>query len=157
MFDKVLRPKWWVLYGIVLAAMGLFVLEIKQPFSPREHRIAELVLVSAVFGLIWVWLGVNDAELRAEEWRTVRERAPRRTIYTALGQFATATSAGERPRPTSARVPEVESVEEGPESTTWVNRAALTPAGVSSLPQPQPVLGARGETPSVTSFAIRSS
>lgn len=157
MFGKISYPKWWVLYLLVVVAVGLFVLEIRIPFSQTEHRITEIGLVLVVFGLIGLWLRVNDVGLRANEWRATQRRAARRVTYTALGQFVTATKADVRSIPAPARVTEVGSVEEDSASPAQADRVALAPFDALSLPLPQPGRYAQGETMGVTSLAMRRS
>lgn len=56
-------PKWWWLYLGMSVFLILFAAEIKLPLSETGHRVVEVVIILAAFGLTHWWLNANASEL----------------------------------------------------------------------------------------------
>jgi hypothetical protein len=65
-------PKWWLLYLGLVVIMILFVGEIKLPVPEIEHRVVEVVIVLAAFGVTHLWLNANTSELLYRPRRKAR-------------------------------------------------------------------------------------
>ncbi len=73
-------PKWWLLYLGLAIFMILFIGEIKLPVPEIEHRVVEVVIVLAAFGVTHQWLNANASELlyrSRRKTRVLREKQAR--------------------------------------------------------------------------------
>jgi energy-coupling factor transporter transmembrane protein EcfT len=68
------RPNWWVLYAIVAFFIFLLFREVKLPLSETAHRSIEIAITLLFYGLVWMWLGVNDLSLMQEDMQRERQR-----------------------------------------------------------------------------------
>ena len=57
------NPKWWQLYLMLLALVGLFWVETKATLSQTEHTIAEIGILCLIFGFVQMWLRANRSAL----------------------------------------------------------------------------------------------
>lgn len=68
MSSKARGPRWWQLYAMLPLLVGLFLLEMRLPFSETGHEIAQLVVLGIIFGLVHLWLRANASALaRSDE------------------------------------------------------------------------------------------
>jgi hypothetical protein len=74
------RPKWWVLYILVVFIFILFGLEVRASFTQIGHTVAEIGLVIILYGLMMVWLRANEAALSSEERNQHRHRAMQNNV-----------------------------------------------------------------------------
>lgn len=68
------RPNWWTLYAIAALFILLFFLEIAIPLSETVRRSLEITIVLLFYGLVWMWLGINDQALMQEDIQRERQR-----------------------------------------------------------------------------------
>jgi hypothetical protein len=67
-------PNWWILYVIVALSILVFFLEVKVPLSESGQRLLEIATILLFYGLVWMWLGVNDLALLQEDVQRERQR-----------------------------------------------------------------------------------
>ena len=77
MSSKTRGPRWWQLYAMLPLLVGLFLLEMRLPFSETGHVIAQLVILGIIFGLVHLWLRANASALRRMDMEEDRLRASR--------------------------------------------------------------------------------
>ncbi len=61
------RPQWWQLYLLLPFMIILLIAEANVPDSLVGHRLLEFGIVLLIFGLMAVWVNVNQAALNAEQ------------------------------------------------------------------------------------------
>ena len=61
------RPNWWVLYVIAALFILVFFLEVKVQLSESVRHSLEIAITLLFYGLVWMWLGVNDLALIRED------------------------------------------------------------------------------------------
>jgi Mn2+/Fe2+ NRAMP family transporter len=71
------RPNWRALYAIAALFILVLFLEVALPLSETVRRSLEIAIVLLFYGLVWMWLGVNDQALMQEDQRRERHRKPR--------------------------------------------------------------------------------
>ena len=147
MFSKISRPKWWLLYLLLPVLVGLLAIESKASISDAGHRVVEVGIVVLIFGLIELWLRVNNANIRAEQWRATQGREYRRVIYTSQGQFVSVNRVAAHPASISpTREVEAAPIEQGSESIALADNAVLEPIGSLSSLASKEVPYAKAET-----------
>jgi hypothetical protein len=57
------EPAWWMLFGLLPLMGGLFVVESRLSLPPGWHQGVQIALILVIYGLVWVWLWVNDRAL----------------------------------------------------------------------------------------------
>lgn len=62
------KPRWWRLYAILPLMLGALLYQARLGLSAWEHRIAQLVILGASFGLVWLWLKANETALWLSEY-----------------------------------------------------------------------------------------
>jgi hypothetical protein len=67
-------PNWWLLYVIAALFIFVFFLEVKVPLSESGQRLLEIATILLFYGLVWMWLGVNDLALLQEDVQRERQR-----------------------------------------------------------------------------------
>jgi hypothetical protein len=68
------RPNWLILYVIAALFLLVFFLEVKVPLSESVRRALEIAITLLFYGLVWMWLGVNDLALIQEDILRERQR-----------------------------------------------------------------------------------
>ena len=72
------KPQWWQLYLTLPLLAGLFLLEMRLPFTSTEHIIAQLGILWLIYASVQVWIKANRRALmgldeepdeRQGEWR----------------------------------------------------------------------------------------
>lgn len=69
-----LRPKWWILYLLIVLILGLFWLQAKAPLSEAVHTWLEVGLILLLYGSMMAWLKANEYALWMEEREKNRKR-----------------------------------------------------------------------------------
>lgn len=67
MKQEQIHPKWWILYLLLIAALGLFVLELRMSASENAHRLVEIGIVLLTYGLVFIWLHLNSRAILRED------------------------------------------------------------------------------------------
>jgi hypothetical protein len=75
------RPNWGILYAIVALFILVFILEAAIPFSETVQRSLEITIALLFYGLVWMWLGINDQALMQEDMQ--RERRQKQCLLKA--------------------------------------------------------------------------
>ena len=57
------EPDWWMVYGLLPLMGGLFVVESRVSLPPGWHKGVQIAIILFVYGLVWIWLWVNDRTL----------------------------------------------------------------------------------------------
>jgi Mn2+/Fe2+ NRAMP family transporter len=68
------RPNWGTLYAIAALFIIIFFLETAIPLSETVRRSLEIAIVLLFYGLVWMWLGVNDQALMREDRQGERKQ-----------------------------------------------------------------------------------
>jgi hypothetical protein len=68
------RPNWWNLYAVASLFILMFFLETAIPLSESVRRSLEITIVLLFYGLVWMWLGINDRALMQDDMRSERQR-----------------------------------------------------------------------------------
>ena len=63
MSNQTMRPKWWQVYAMLVALLGLFWLEAHARLTGTDHVLAELGILVLIFGSLRAWLKANRAAL----------------------------------------------------------------------------------------------
>jgi energy-coupling factor transporter transmembrane protein EcfT len=111
------RPNWWTLYAVAALFILVFFLEAAIPFSESVRRSLEITIVLLFYGLVWMWLGINDRPLMQED----RQRERRRKLRVHKVSAANPAPLVEPPTDGILRVPGVLKM-----VAAWVVMAALT-------------------------------
>jgi hypothetical protein len=94
-------PSWWLLYLSLPMIIGLFLIEMRLSLSDTEHRLAELIILLAVFGSIWLWLRANTGALIQEDlesWRAALSTDSRLISVRSVKIVRTDGNLNRRPR-----------------------------------------------------------
>src|ERR687888_1742498 len=57
------EPAWWLLFGLLPLMGGLFVVESRLALSPGGRKCVQIGIILFVYGLVWIWLWINDRAL----------------------------------------------------------------------------------------------
>jgi hypothetical protein len=89
------RPKWWILYAIAALFILVFILDVAMPLSETVQRSLEITITLLFYGLVWIWLDINDQALAQEDQRRERHWKPRflKTNAAKPAQLAGASAA----------------------------------------------------------------
>jgi Mn2+/Fe2+ NRAMP family transporter len=68
------RPSWRALYAITALFILVLFLEVAIPLSETVRRSLEIAIVLLFYGLVWMWLGVNDQALMREDVQRERKQ-----------------------------------------------------------------------------------
>jgi hypothetical protein len=60
------EPAWWMLYGLLPLMGGLFVMESRLALPPGWRKCVQIGIILFAYGLVWIWLWVNDQALLRE-------------------------------------------------------------------------------------------
>jgi hypothetical protein len=70
------EPAWWILYGLLPLMGGLFVMESRLALPPGWRKWVQIGIILVIYGLVWIWLWVNDRVLlHANQDRPVEDAA----------------------------------------------------------------------------------
>jgi hypothetical protein len=72
MKNKTPRTNWWLLYVLVILVLTAFFFEAKAPLTENGHRIAQIAILLPGFGLIYLWLSMNEGGLTPEDMQKQR-------------------------------------------------------------------------------------
>jgi energy-coupling factor transporter transmembrane protein EcfT len=97
------RPNWWVLYAIAALFILVFILEAAIPLSETVRRSLEITVALLFYGLVWMWLGVNDQALMHED----RQRKSQRNLRLRKASAPVPAPLAESPVTAPQRVPGV--------------------------------------------------
>ena len=61
------RVAWWPAIALIPLTLGLFVGEQRLPLSPTGHQTAQVAIVLFFFGLITMWLKLQDPAFQQED------------------------------------------------------------------------------------------
>ncbi len=73
MKPRLAHPNWWSLYLIVILMAAAFTLEANAHLSENGHRMLEMAILLPGFGLIYLWLKLNERALVSEEQEKQRQ------------------------------------------------------------------------------------
>ena len=78
------RARWNLLSLILLLAVGGLALDHKLHFTPTGHKIALLLTVAVIYGLIGLWLRFNAAALHDLDDMEYRKQSRDPSVYGTL-------------------------------------------------------------------------
>lgn|SRR5574341_1730883 len=67
------KPKWWQLFALLPAMVGLLVIESQVATLPLEHQVLQLGILILIFGLIALWVRVNTDTIMNEDLKWTEE------------------------------------------------------------------------------------
>jgi hypothetical protein len=72
------EPAWWLLFGLLPLMGGLFVVEPRLALSPGGRTCVQIGIILFVYGLVWIWLWVNNRALLhdRQDWPDQAEADP---------------------------------------------------------------------------------
>jgi hypothetical protein len=67
------HAKWWQLYVMLPLLVALLLIEMRLPFTPTEHVIAQIGIFFLIFGCVQMWLRANrtarmDLDQQERKW-----------------------------------------------------------------------------------------
>lgn len=89
------RPKWILLFLMIMPVLILLWLEAGVQASRTEHVIAESTLVVLLYGIVAVWLKANEFAIRSED-QAEREQDGQKSPASSKIEFGEGKSASEK-------------------------------------------------------------
>jgi hypothetical protein len=77
MTHKQPRPAWWLLYALVPMMGGLLLVESCAALSPGWHKAMQMGIILFVYGLVCVWIWVNEVALLHDDRHVISQHYER--------------------------------------------------------------------------------